>query len=143
MSGRNKGTPIALLHNLKHNKVLHERIILLNITTSEVPHVDPEHRLQIEKLKEGVYRIDGQYGFMEDPNVPELLERCSELGLVVKLPEVTYFLSSETIIPRGSSKISFWRARLFAFLSRNAQRATTFFQLPANRVVELGMQVEL
>ena len=143
MSGRSKGTPIALLHNLKHNKVLHERIILLNITTSEVPHADPEHRVEIEKLKEGVYRVSGQYGFMEDPNVPELLAQCSKLGLVLKLQEVTYFLSSETIIPRGSAKISFWRAKLFAFLSRNAQRATIFFQLPANRVVELGMQIEL
>jgi KUP system potassium uptake protein len=143
MSGHSDGTPVALLHNLKHNKVLHERVVLLTIATQEVPHVDPSQRLGLERYGEGFFRVTGQYGFMEDANVLELMQKCAELGLEFKIQETTFFLSSETIIAKGSPEMAYWRARLFAFLARNAQRATAFFRLPANRVVELGMQIEL
>jgi KUP system potassium uptake protein len=143
MSGNRQGVPLALLHNLKHNKVLHAKLILLTIRTSEVPFVGRSERLQVESLKEGVYRITGCYGFMEEPNVPALLEQARRQGLEIKLEEITYFLSRETILPSRRRGMALWREYLFAFLSRNAQPATAFFHLPPNRVVELGMQVEI
>jgi len=143
MSGRMDGTSIALLHNLKHNKVLHERVVLLTILTEDIPHADVEQRVTVDKLAKGFYRITGRYGFMEEPDIPALLTSCAALGLEFKLHETTFFLSSETIIASHKSSLPGWRAKLFAFLARNAQRATAFFRLPANRVVELGMQIEL
>jgi KUP system potassium uptake protein len=143
MSGNSEGTPLALLHNLKHNKVLHRRIIILTIAADEIPHVDPGQRIKVESAQEGFYRVTGHYGFMEEPNVPQLLEACKEHGLEVRTEEATYFLSRETILATKHPGMAIWRERLFALLSRNAQPATAFFGLPANRVVELGMQVEL
>jgi KUP system potassium uptake protein len=143
MSGRLDGVPIALLHNMKHNKVLHERVVLLTILNEETPHADGAQRVEVEKLAKGFFRITGRYGFMEEPNVPELLGLCAEKGMEFKMQDTTFFLSSETILASGKSPLASWRAKVFAFLARNAQRATAFFRLPANRVVELGMQVEL
>jgi KUP system potassium uptake protein len=143
MSGNSAGTPLALLHNLKHNKVLHRRIVILTIATDEMPHVDSEQRIQVETPQEGFYRVTGHYGFMEEPNVPQLLEACKDHGLEVRPEETTFFLSRETILATKNPGMAIWRERLFAILSRNAQPATAFFGLPANRVVELGMQVEL
>jgi KUP system potassium uptake protein len=143
MAGNPQGTPLALLHNLKHNKVLHERIILLTLVTLEAPHVAPGERIQVEPLTEGFWRVIVQVGFMEKPDVPSILELCGTHGLPIKLEDTTFFLSRETIRATKLPGMAVWRERLFAFLSRNAQSATTFFNLPANRVVELGMQVEL
>lgn len=142
MAGNPKGAPLALLHNFKHNKVLHERSILLTLVTEEVPHVDEKNRLTVEKMEGGFFRVIGHLGFMEEPNVPRLLERCRDAGLEVNLAETTFFLSRETIIPTASPGMAIWRERIFAVMARNAQSATAFFKLPANRVVELGMQVE-
>jgi KUP system potassium uptake protein len=143
MSGNAEGTPLALLHNLKHNKVLHERVVLLTVTTAEAPHVDAEERVKVEKLKDGFYRVRAFYGFMEEPNVPEVLAECKDKGLEFKFEDTTFFLSRETIIPSDKPGMWIWRERLFAYMARNAQRATAFFRLPANRVVELGMQIEI
>ena len=143
LSGNPQGVPIALLHNLKHNKVLHERVAILTIVTDEVPHVAGDKRVVIDKLAEDIHRVVGHYGFMEEPSVPELLELCAKQGLQLKPMETTFFLSRETIIASPMHGMALWRERLFAVMSRNAQRATTFFRLPANRVVELGIQVEL
>jgi len=143
MSGNPHGTPLALLHNLKHNKVLHERNVLLSVVTQEASHVPPAERLQVDALPDGFFRITGRYGFMDEPDVPELLAGCRERGLKIRLPESTFFLSSESILSGTRPGMAFWRKRLFGVLSRNSQRATAFFRLPANRVVELGMQVEL
>lgn len=143
LSGNPEGTPLALLHNLKHNHVLHERNILVTMTTLEVPHIDPAARARIEPLAHGFVRVVGSYGFMDQPDVPALLRDCRDQELEVALDEVTYFLSSETIVPSRSPGMAHWRERLFAVLSRNAQRATAYFGLPANRVVELGMQIEM
>jgi KUP system potassium uptake protein len=143
LSSNADATPLALLHNLKHNRVLHQSVIFLTIQTQDVPHVDLADRLQLEKLRDGFHRIVAHYGFMEDPNVPEILERCRPLGLDFNVMSTTFFLSRETIIPTRSPGMAIWREKLFAFLSRNAQRPTDFFRIPANRVVELGMQVEM
>ncbi|MBM3831787.1 MAG: potassium transporter Kup [Verrucomicrobia bacterium] len=143
MAGNPEGTPIALLHNLKHNKVLHERTVVLTIATEEMPHVNPEHRIDVECLHDGFYRVIGRYGFMEEPSVSEVLKACETKGLKFVPEQTTYFLSRESIIPTQHPGMAIWRERLFAIMARNAQPATTFFRLPANRVVELGMQVEL
>jgi KUP system potassium uptake protein len=143
MSGNPQGTPLALLHNLKHNKVLHERIILLTLTTIDEPHVAPAERVRVEPLSDQFWRVIVRLGFMEKPDVPAILEACAAHGLPVKMEETTFFLSRETILSTSLPGMTRWRERLFAFLSRNAQPATAFFGLPANRVVELGMQVEM
>jgi len=144
LSSNAEATPLSLLHNLKHNRVLHEKVIFLTVMTEDVPHVRSEQRVQLEELRPGFHRVIARYGFMEDPNVPEVLEQCRALGLRLEWMNTTFFLSRETIIasktPRG---MALWREKLFAFLSRNAQRPTDFFRIPANRVVELGMQVEM
>ena len=143
MAGNPKGTPLALLHNLKHNRVLHERVVFLTVVVEETPHVEPERALELESLAPGFFRVVGRYGFMDEPNIPELLKGCDAKGLSIDVGKVTYFLSRETIIPTSKPGMMMWRERLFSYMSRNAQSATAFFQLPANRVVELGMQVEL
>ena len=143
MSGNPNGTPLALLHNLKHNKVLHERIILLTLTTIDEPHVAAEERVRVEPLTDEFWRVVVRIGFMEKPDVPAFLKACTAKGLPVNLEETTFFLSRETILSTSLPGMARWRERLFAFLSRNAQPATAFFNLPANRVVELGMQVEI
>jgi KUP system potassium uptake protein len=143
LAGNSDGTPLALLHNLKHNKVLHERVVFLTITVDETPHVPEKDRLELAELRHGFWRVKARYGFMEEPDVPALLRRCGELGLEFKENETTFFLSRETIIPSRRGEMALWRERLFAIMSRNAQSATAFFRLPASRVVELGMQVEI
>ena len=143
MAGNPKGTPLALLHNVKHNQILHQRVVLLTIATAETPHVAPEQRVQVERLPEEFYRVIASFGFMEQPNIDLVLEGCKAHQLSIDPAQATYFLSRETILPTRSPGMAMWRERLFAFLSRNAQPATAYFGLPANRVVELGMQVEM
>jgi KUP system potassium uptake protein len=143
LAGNAEGTPLALLHNLKHNKVLHKRVVIMTLATADAPHVDEEDSIKVEKLQDGFYRVRAFYGFMEEPNVPEVMEECSKLGLQFQYEDTTFFLSRETIIPSDKPGMWLWRERLFAYMSRNAQPATAFFRLPANRVVELGMQIEI
>jgi KUP system potassium uptake protein len=137
------GAPAALTHNFKHNKILHQRVVLLTVVTEEIPFVDNDNRVTVTKLGEGFYRVLGRYGFMEDPNAPDLLKLCKPHGLNFREMETTFFLSRETIICSERRGLARWRKQLFALLSRNAQPANTFFRLPPNRVVELGMQVEI
>jgi KUP system potassium uptake protein len=143
MTANLEGTPIALLHNLKHNKVLHELNLVLTILTDEVPQVNPEKRVEVVDLKAGFHRIIAHYGFMEEPNVPELLAAARIDGHSLNLHKTTFFLSRETILPSKSSNMFRWRQWLFAVMARNAQSAGSFYRIPANRVVELGMQVEI
>ncbi|HEX6811211.1 MAG TPA: potassium transporter Kup [Planctomycetota bacterium] len=142
MAGSPEGTPLALLHNLKHNKVLHEQVLLLTIVVSEDPNVPEEQRVQYEKLPQGFHRIVARYGFMQRPRVLELVRLWKERDVEVHISDTTFFLSRETIVPAKRRHMTPWRAVLFAFLSRNAQPATAFFGLPVNRVVEFGMQIE-
>ena len=143
LSSNPNGTPLALMHNLKHNQVLHERVVILTIQTVEVPHVDPAERVEVEELACGFHRIIGRFGFMEDPDVPQVFAASEAHGFKLQDAKTTYFLSRETIIASDKPGMFMWRERLFAFMSRNAQSATAFFRLPPNRVVELGMQVEI
>lgn len=143
LSGSPAGTPPALLHNLKHNLVLHERVVIMTIATSEVPHVREADRVSIESLGENVFRVIGRFGFMEDPEVPPVLAACAAAGLEIEEERATFFLSRETLIPSGRGWWPTVFERLFIVLARNAQSPAAFFRLPANRVVELGMQIRL
>lgn len=143
MTGNPDGTPPALLHNLKHNKILHEKVVLLTILTEEVPHVAPEDRIELESLGQGFFRLVGRYGFMEKPNVLRLLAQAKEKGLDFNIMQTSFFLGRETLVRSRTSAMSAWRARIFTIMSRNAQTATAFFGLPANQVVELGAQVQI
>ena len=143
LAGNPEGTPLALLHNLKHNKTLHERVILLTVLIEEVPYVDQERRVEVTQLSNSFYRVIGRYGFMEDPQVPEVLALCKVHGLKVRDMETTFFLGRETIIASQRRGLARWRKHLFSLMSRNAQPATAYFRLPVNRVVELGMQIEI
>ena len=144
MTGNPKGVPPALLHNLKHNHVLHQRVVLVTIVTEEVPRVRADHRLKVIDLGQGLYRLVAHYGFMETPHVPRLLESAKPAGLEFPVMETTFFLGWETVIPSSSHPgMARWREWLFALMSRNAQRATAYFRIPVNRVVELGQEVEI
>ena len=143
MTSNLQGTPPTLLHNLQHNKVLHERVILLTVVTSDVPHVVPDKRTQVEELGQGFYRLTLRYGFMEEPDVPEALSEASRRGFPVTLAETTFFLGVETMLATRRPGLPLWRERLFVLIARNALRANAFFKIPPERVVELGMQVEL
>jgi KUP system potassium uptake protein len=143
MTGNPVGTPPALLHNLKHNKVLHEQVVLLTILSEDVPHVPAEERVEVEPLEQGFVRVIARYGFMENPNIPDILKRGREQGLQFQLMNTSFFLGRETLIPAKKPAMPMWREALFSWMSRNARSATSFFRIPPNRVVELGTQVEL
>ncbi|MBU6411127.1 MAG: KUP/HAK/KT family potassium transporter, partial [Verrucomicrobia bacterium] len=143
LSGNPEGTPFALLHNLKHNKVLHERVVLLTIVTEDVPHVGKADRVRVEGFENGFFRVIGRYGFMEDPVVPEVLGRSQEYGLEFRPEETSFFLGQQNVVPTRRRGLAGWRARLFTFLIRNSQSATDYYRLPANRVVELGARIEV
>jgi KUP system potassium uptake protein len=144
MSGSSAGTPPALTHNLKHNQVLHETVVLLTARTQQTPRVDPSQRVQVEPLANGFWRANINFGFMEEPNVPQALALIDHPGLHIDPLKVTYFLGRETLI--ASKKVpgmALWRERLFVTMSRNAMNATNYFSLPPDRVVELGAQLEI
>jgi KUP system potassium uptake protein len=136
------GAPIVLLHHLKHNKVLHEQVILLSIVTVDVPEVPASERVKVEQLGEGFWRIIAGYGFMQSPSVREVMECCEPQGIKVRPNDTSYYLGREQLIPSGTSPMARWRKKLFVVMSRNARAATEFFGLPPNRVVELGAQIE-
>ncbi|MEO6325433.1 MAG: potassium transporter Kup [Thermoanaerobaculia bacterium] len=137
-------TPVALIRNLEHNKVLHESVILLTIDTEEVPRVDEKHRATVEPVGPGIQRVIARYGFMEEPNVPALLRDLETSGQLQPASDaISYFLSQETVLPTRLPGMALWRERLFARMQRNARSATLFFQLPPNRVVEFGTQIEM
>jgi KUP system potassium uptake protein len=143
MTSNLQGTPPTLLHNLQHNKVLHERVILLTVVTSDIPHVSAKDRSEVEPLGHGFYRLTLRYGFMEEPDVPSALSEASRRGFMIDLNETTFFLGLETLLATGRPGLPLWRERLFVLIARNAVRANAFFKIPPERVVELGMQVEL
>jgi KUP system potassium uptake protein len=137
------GAPVVLMHHLKHNKVLHDQVVLLSIATAEQPDVEDAERVEVTRLDHGFFRVRATYGFMETPSVPEVLRLCAAQGLEAKLPQTSFFLGRERILPTGSSPMRRWRKKLFVVMSRNARSAAEFFGLPPNRVVELGAQIEL
>jgi KUP system potassium uptake protein len=158
MTSTNEGVPVVLLHHLKHNKVLHEQVVLMSVKTEEVPEILAVERIALEKLEHGFFRVSVRYGFMESPDVPEILYRLRQAGLKARQNETTFYLGHERILvldrkrgPRQGTRtaptdmdtdMARWRKKLFVFLQRNAKSATEFFGIPPNRVVELGAQVE-
>ncbi len=138
-----KGVPHALLHNLMHNKVIHERVVLLSVQFFDLPYVPDIDRVEVKRLKENFWSVVIQYGFKDDPDIPAAMERCAEAGLECTSLDTSYFIGRETLIPKLGSDMAFWREKLFIALFRNAGSATAFFKIPSNRVVELGTQVVL
>ena len=143
MYGSPDGTPPALVHNLAHNKVLHEKIVFLTVITEDVPHVGAAERVTVKRAGKGFHSVVARYGFMEDPNINEVLEACKRNQLDISIEGTTFFLGRETLIASDRPGMAIWRERLFAFMTRNAQRATAFFKIPTNQVFEVGAQVEL
>lgn len=135
--------PHALLHNLKHNKVIHERVVLLTIYTEEVPFVPAERRINIKKLQGGFYVIKAHYGFKESPDVPALLAECGNFGLSFNMMDTSFFLSRERLIAAAKPSMPLVFEKIFSLMTRNAMNATDFFNIPTNRVVEMGTQVEI
>jgi len=143
MTGTATGTPGSLLHNLKHNKVLHEQVVVLTVRFEEIPYVPEDQRFELTTLPKNFYRLIVRYGFMEEPNVPEALRKAQQKGLHCDPKHSSYFLSRETVIPSSKPGMAMWREHVFAWMSRNATSAMDFFNIPPNRVVELGTQVEI
>jgi KUP system potassium uptake protein len=144
MSSNPQGVPIVLLHHWKHNQVLHETIVLLSVINEAVPEIRTADRLQVKDLGRGFFQVTAHYGFMQTPNVPQIMRMAATHYHVPYEPERTsYFLGRETLLPTGDSKMFRWRKALFSFISRNARSATQYFGIPPDRVVELGMQIDL
>ena len=141
MTSSKNSVPSALLHKLKHNPVLHDRVVLLTVQTADIPCVSELERICLHPLRQGLMRVVLCYGFMEDPDNPSVLLQCSRFGENFDMMETSFHLSRESVIPRLSrGRITRWRGKLFALMSKNATSATDFFRIPANRVVELGTQ---
>jgi KUP system potassium uptake protein len=143
MASRPDGIPNVLLHHLKHNQALHARVVLLSVDVANAPVVDDATRLEVSVLGHGIHRMRVRVGFMESPDVPAMLARAAELGVDAPPMETTYYLGRQTLLTTGASAMARWRKQLFAFLARNARAPHAFFQLPPNRVVEIGVQIEL
>ncbi len=147
MTGNDDGVPPVLLHHLKHNKVLHERVLLVSVKTADVPETDATERITVHPLGQGFWRVIASYGFMQTPNVPQVLAVVDKMGIRCKPMETSYFLGRERLIPTPNKKsdafsMARWRKVVFAIMTRNARSATEFFGIPPNRVVELGTQIE-
>jgi len=143
MTSSASGVPHALLHNLKHNKVLHERVILLTVKIQDVPYVPEAKRVETQDYTAGFYRVIIHYGFMEEVNVPAVLSGLEGCGPVCKMMDTSFFLARQTLIASSRPGMAIWREKLFSWMLRNAESAMEFFKLPTNRVVELGSQVEI
>ncbi len=143
MTSTPDGVPHALLHNLKHNKVLHERVILLTVKISDSPFVPEEKRIRLEDLGKGFHRLVLNYGFMQEADVPAALKQVSQCGAEFRMMDTSFFLARQTLLPSSRPGMMIWREKLFAWMLRNAESAMEFFRLPTNRVVELGSQVEI
>jgi len=135
--------PLALLHNLKHNKVLHKRNIILTVETLETPYADPDEQTELQDLGHDFYKLVLRFGFAEEPNVPAALRACTKRGLDIRMMEATFFLSRASVVGTDRPGMALWRDRLFAFLARNQLPATAFFGIPGNRMIELGAQVKI
>jgi KUP system potassium uptake protein len=143
MASNPEGVPIVLLHHWKHNQVLHETVVLLSVLSEPIPEVSADARMTATELGRGFFQITAHYGFMETPNVPEIMRMAAKRGVPYRPERTSYFLGRETLLTTGDSKMFRWRKSLFSFISRNARSATQYFNIPPDRVVELGMQINL
>ena len=135
--------PSALLHNIKHNKVLHERVVILTVSIEDVPYVDPVERYSVKDYGNGFYRLTLRFGFLEETDVPAALVGVNMCGEPFNMMKTSFFLSRQTLIPSDKPGMALWREKLFAWMLRNAASAMEFFRLPTNRVVELGSQLKI
>jgi KUP system potassium uptake protein len=142
MTSTPEGVPVVLLHHLKHNKMLHETVILLSVLTRGIPEVGKDHVMTFAPLGQGFFRVVANYGFMQSPNIPEVLAMAAARGVSIPPMDTSYYLGRERLVLTGHTRMSRWRKALFAIMSRNARSATEFFQIPPNRVIELGAQIE-
>ena len=143
LTSRNDRVPNSMLHNLMHNKVLHERVLVVSVEVFDVPYVPEIDRVEIHQLKGGFYRLNVQYGFKDEPNIPLALTLCADQGLEIDMMSTSFFLGRATLVPKIGSEMAYWREKLFIVLFRNSSSATSFYKIPSNRVVELGTQVVL
>lgn len=143
LRGEADGVPHALLHNLSHNKIIHDRVVFLTLHNKEIPWVPMADRIKITDLSHECYQIDVNYGFKDEPDIPKVLEQCAAQGLKFEPMETSYFIARQTIISRPGSGMAFWREMLFVAMSRNASDAADYYQIPPNRVIEVGSQVEI
>jgi len=143
MTGNISVVPNALLHNLKHNKVLHERVVLMTVQTEDIPHVADEQRLEIRHLEQNMHTITLHYGFMDQPNIPRALAQCRVMQFHFNLLETSFFVGREKLVAGKRARLWVWRKRLFIMLSNTMLDATEFFRIPTNRVIELGGQIEI
>jgi KUP system potassium uptake protein len=143
MSASPTAVPTALLHNVKHNKVLHERVVVLTVKMEQVPHVPIERRIETQSLPGNFYRVILHFGFMDEANIPAALTQAKDCNGIFRAMDTSYFLGRQTLIPSAHPGMALWREQLFAWMVRNAESAMEFFRLPTNRVVELGSQVEI
>ena len=141
LTGRPEGVPRAMLHSLKHYKVLHERMVIVTIRIFDVPYVPEIDRVEVKALGQDFWQVTVQYGFKDEPDLPEALTHCAQFGLEFDMMDTSFFLGRETLIPRFGKEMAYWRVLLFATMFRNATSITAFFRIPSNRVVELGSQV--
>ena len=143
MTSNPDGAPPVLLHHFKHNKVLHQRVVMLSVQTRHVPEVRTGERLEVRELGEGFWQVTASYGFMQTPDVPEALQLLRSRGVQLDDMETSYFLSRDIVIPTLGDGMWLWREKLFASMHRNAAAAADFLNLPTNRIVELGTKVEI
>jgi KUP system potassium uptake protein len=143
MSSDTWGVPVPLLHNLKHNKIIHERVIVLTILSEEVPTIAKEERVTIQDLGHNFFRVVARYGFVETPKIRHVFEACRAQGIDIHVEASTFVLGRETILASNFPGMAIWREKLFAVMSKNAQRPTAFFRIPPNQVIEVGIQVEI
>ena len=144
VSGTPSVVPHALLHNLKHNKILHDKNMLVTVQVSDIPYVQDELRYEFEVLEKGFYRIQINYGFKEQPNVPMVLEQIfNKIDFEYNLMEISFFVSRERLIYKADNKLTTWRKQLFATMQKNTSPISDFYQIPTNRVVEIGSQIEI
>jgi KUP system potassium uptake protein len=143
LTSTSRGTPTVLLHHFKHNKVLHEQVVILSIVTDAVPEVPHQDFIRMKFLDRGFWAVTAHYGFMQSPDILQVLRACGAQGLYLNESETSFYLGRETLLAGKAGGMARWRKRLFRFLSRNARSATDFFSIPPNRVVEIGTQIEL
>jgi KUP system potassium uptake protein len=143
MAGNPTGTPLVLLHHVKANKVLHETVVLLSIVTQEVPFVSESDRIEVREIGNGVWRAVGRYGYMESPDVTELIQRIGDRGVPLKASEATYYFNREMIITGGDARMWDWQKHLYGYLSRNARQARDYYHLPPMQIIEVGLPIQL
>ncbi|OON59463.1 potassium transporter Kup [Massilia sp. KIM] len=143
LRGESDGVPHALLHNLSHNKVLHERVVFLTVHIREEPWVAPAEQVRIVELGHNCFQLNVQYGFKDEPDIPGILRQCADLGLVFEMMETSFFIARQTVISTPGRGMAPWREHLYVMMSRNARTAADYYQIPPNRVIELGTQVEI